>query len=239
MAQATSVQKRPVADAEPAAAATIQAARRKSQLLEAAWTAAGIARRPPQQKRSHRRITAASRALSPRLLSPERFSGWQPAPPPAQQPPASQPPVLLQPLAQPLAEVAVPEELRLQASPLRVVSVAAPALPEMPRQASPLPIVSLAPALPELPPIAPLDLQPLRVALAADVPPPPAGHGGAASRQQPIDSWLAVQAALPAFGSGDALASDAWAAAGPFYLPATPTPNKRPGGALQLCFSAA
>jgi len=205
--QASGAQKRPAAAAaaEPAAAAK-QAARRKSHLLDAAWTASAVPRQPPHQKRSSRQITAAVRALSPRILSPGRFPGWQ-RPQPAAAP-------FLQPAAQ------LPQAAAALAAAL-----------EPPRPASPLPVVSAAPPqLPELPPIAPLDLQPLRVTLAAEVPPLAAGGSGSAyGRQQrlPVQTAAPLSALSSTFTA--APTNNAWATTGPFYLSATRAPAKRPG----------
>lgn len=214
--QASGAQKRPAAAAaaEPAKqAAAKQAARRKSHLLDVAWTASAVPRQPPPEKQSSRQITAAVRALSPRILSPGRFPGWQ-RPQPAAAP------------------------FRQAAAQLPQAAAALAAALEPPRSASPLPVVSAAPPqLPELPPIAPLDLQPLRVTLTAEVPPPAAGGSGSAyGRQQPA-SRLPVQTAAPLSALSStftaAPTNNAWATTGPFYLSASRAPAKRPGEDLR------
>lgn len=208
--------------------------RPRNGLLDAAWAATGIAKRPPQQKRSARRLNpAAARALSPRLLS--QFPGCQrPAPPPA----AALLPVeaLPSPETQPQAAALTPP-----AAAAADASAAPTETDPAERQAAQTPaalstVSAPPPALPELPPIAPLDLQRLPVRLAAEV---PAAQLGGGSQRQAV-TRLAVQQAAP---SGTVqphtscqiyAGASSWSAAGPFTLPSPSAPLKRPGDPLDL-----
>ena len=99
----------------------------KRQMLEAAWKAQPtLCRKPPQGKRSERRITAASRALSPRLLPSLMKSPTCIAAPLSEVPPPPQPPAPLQtaPLGSlPLQPASAPEVASLSLAPLRLPDV--------------------------------------------------------------------------------------------------------------------
>jgi hypothetical protein len=176
------VQRRPMGELDPnsvrgkAAAAgepqpqVLTKHRRKSGLLDAAWAASGIAKRPPQQKRSARRVPPAARETSPRLLSqfPQR-----------------------QRLSTLPSAAALPDCTPVSIAPAAAAAVAAPALlmrPALQQPASPPPSVAVPsvsappPALPELPPIAPLVLQPVQLRLVAEVPPAPVVPSGSSAQ---------------------------------------------------------
>ena len=192
--------------------------RRKSGLLNAAWAAAGIAKRPPQQKRSARRLPPATRITVPLLL--DQFPNRQ-------------------------RSSALPAASTHQMSPVSTVPAAATAMPS-PGPAAPqivltLPAVEVPsvsappPSLPELPPIAPLDLQPLRVQLAGEVPALPVAHSHSSACQQ-AQQQMGVQpmqqCSIVPQSASTRQADGAWAAR-PFALPSTSVPLKRPG---QGCF---
>jgi hypothetical protein len=194
--------------------------RRKSGLLDAAWAAAGIAKRPPQQKRSARRLPPATRITVPLLLdqSPNRQrSSALPAASTYQMSPVSTVPAAAAPAA-------------AMSSPGPAAPQTAPALPavEVPSVSAP------PPALPELPPIAPLVLQPLRGQLTGEVPALPVAHSDSSARQQ-APQQMGVQpmqqCSIVPQSASTRQADGAWAAS-PFALPSSSVPLKRPG---QIC----
>lgn len=231
---AASTQRRPMGELDSNRAAAAAACesrahlhpkqRRKSGLLNAAWAASGIVKRPPQQKRSARRPPPVTRIVSPHLLSqfPERPP--RPATPPAAAPLA--------------AQMQMPSTAQLpavNAVPALVTPASAAPQQQAPQQPAALPRVSA--PLPELPPIAPLDLQPMRLQLAADVPPLPAAHSAGSAHQQAAPQ-VVVRLAQP-IGSAQHLtgshqAGASWAAAGPFTVPSQPAPLKRPGDRMDM-----
>lgn len=194
--------------------------RQGSAAPDAAWAAAGIAKRPPQQKRSARRLPPATRVTVPLLL--DQFPHRQ-------------------------RSFALPAALTHQMSPVSTVPAAAAPAAAMPspgpavRWTSPtLPAVEVPsvsappPALPELPPIAPLDLQPLRVQLTGEVPALPVARSDSSARQQ-APQQMGVQpmqqCSMTPQSASTRQTDCAWAAR-PFPLPSSSVPLKRPG---QIC----
>lgn len=189
----------------------------KSGLLDAAWAATGIAKRPPQQKRSARRLPPAARITSQLLLN--QFPNRQ-------------------------RLTALPAASAHQLSPVSTVPGAAAAAAAMPSagpaapQAPPtLPAVEVPsvsappPALPELPPIAPLVLQPLPVQLAGEVPALPVARSNSSARQQ-VPQQMGVQqmqqCSMTPQSPGTLQTNSAWATR-PLELPSSSVPLKRPG----------
>lgn len=190
---------------------------RKTGLLDAAWAAAGIAKRPPKQKRSARRTPPGTRVTSPQLLSQfpcRQRSSVLPAAVAHQTRTVSPAPVADGPGA-------------------TTLSTGQPA----PQASSPPPAVAVPsvsgppPALPELPPIAPLVLQPLRVQLAAEVPSLPVAHSDSSiARQGPqqMAVRLTQQSSMTSQSAGMQQAHGAQTVRS-FAPPSSSVPVKRPG----------